>query len=64
MPAYWLSLWADAGFRKKKRRAYADLAARARFLIFVSTHSRDRFLELVRKKESLLDQHVCDSFAE
>ena len=37
--------WADAGFREKKRRAYADLAARARFLVFVSSHSRDRFLE-------------------
>ena len=37
--------WADEGFREKKRRAYADLAARARFLLFVSTHSRDRFLE-------------------
>jgi alpha-1,3-rhamnosyl/mannosyltransferase len=36
--------WADAGFREKKRRAYADLAARARFLIFVSSWSRDRFL--------------------
>ena len=37
--------WADAGFREKKRAAYADLAARARLLIFVSSHSRDRFLE-------------------
>ena len=37
--------WADEGFREKKRRAYADLAARARFLLFVSSHSRDRFLE-------------------
>jgi alpha-1,3-rhamnosyl/mannosyltransferase len=36
--------WADEGFREKKRRAYADLAARARLLIFVSSHSRDRFL--------------------
>jgi glycosyltransferase involved in cell wall biosynthesis len=37
--------WADEGFREKKRKAYADLASRARFLIFVSPHSRDRFLE-------------------
>lgn len=37
--------WADEGFRAKKRKAYADLAARARLLLFVSTHSRDRFLE-------------------
>ncbi|NUN52808.1 MAG: glycosyltransferase, partial [Planctomycetaceae bacterium] len=37
--------WADEGFREAKRRAYADLAARARFLLFVSSHSRDRFLE-------------------
>ncbi len=36
--------WADEGFRERKRKAYADLAARARFLIFVSSHSRDRFL--------------------
>jgi glycosyltransferase involved in cell wall biosynthesis len=36
--------WADDGFRERKRRAYADLAARARFLLFVSSHSRDRFL--------------------
>ncbi len=36
--------WADEGFREKKRRIYADLAARARFLLFVSSHSRDRFL--------------------
>jgi glycosyltransferase involved in cell wall biosynthesis len=36
--------WADEGFREKKKKVYADLAARARFLLFVSSHSRDRFL--------------------
>lgn len=36
--------WADDAFREKKRRTYADIAARARFLVFVSSHSRDRFL--------------------
>jgi len=36
--------FAEEGFREKKRRIYADLAARARFLLFVSTYSRDRFL--------------------
>jgi glycosyltransferase involved in cell wall biosynthesis len=36
--------YADAAFREKKRRAYADLAARAARLLFVSSHARDRFL--------------------
>ena len=36
--------WAEERFREKKRRAYADLAARARLLLFPSSHSRDRFL--------------------
>jgi glycosyltransferase involved in cell wall biosynthesis len=36
--------WAGSGFRERKKRAYADLAARARMLVFVSSYSRDRFL--------------------
>jgi glycosyltransferase involved in cell wall biosynthesis len=36
--------YAEEGFREKKRKVYADLAARARFLLFVSSYSRDRFL--------------------
>ncbi len=35
--------YADGSFRERKRRAYADLAARARVLVFVSAYSRDRF---------------------
>lgn len=44
--------WADDAFRAKKKKAYADLAARARFLVFVSTYSRDRFLSHIPVEES------------
>jgi glycosyltransferase involved in cell wall biosynthesis len=36
--------YADPGFREKKRRGYEDLVRRARLLLFVSGHARDRFL--------------------
>ncbi|MHC4923684.1 MAG: glycosyltransferase family 4 protein [Planctomycetota bacterium] len=37
--------FAEPGFREKKAKAYSDLAEHARMLLFVSSHSRDRFLE-------------------
>jgi len=36
--------YADPGFRARKEGIYRDLADRARFLLFVSSHARDRFL--------------------
>lgn len=59
--------FAEAGFREKKMRTYADLAEHARILMFVSTHSRDRFLEhhpLPEDRVRVVPEGVATGFGE
>lgn len=59
--------FAEPGFREKKMRAYADLAEHARFLLFVSSHSRDRFLEhhpLPEERVRVIPEGVASDFGD